>query len=257
MKKRIIFVDDEPREVQNLQRDLGNMNDIWSIAFAGSGLEALEVMAKEPFDAIVADMRMPEINGVELLNKVGKLYPKTLRFILSTFADRDLIMTCVWGTHQFISKPCDPATLVSTVQRSLALGIWLSNDVLKELVSKMGNFPSLPATYLEVLKQLESPGASVQSISDVISKDLAVTAKLLQMVNSAFFGLPQKLTNPFEAVAILGIETVKSLVLCIQVFTHFDKLKQSKFSFHFYCTYKYRCKESLKEILKSLNGIES
>jgi HD-like signal output (HDOD) protein len=83
----------------------------------------------------------------------------------------------------------------------------------------MGSFPSLPATYLEVLKQLESPGASVQSISDVIATDLAVTAKLLQMVNSAFFGLPQKLTNPFEAVAILGVDTVKSLVLGIQCST--------------------------------------
>ena len=230
MKKRIIFVDDEPREVQNLQRALGKMNDIWSLAFAGSGAEALELMAREPFDAIVADMRMTGMSGVELLNEVGKLYPKTLRFILSAFADRDLIMTCVWGTHQFISKPCDPVVLVSTVQRALALDIWLSNNELKELVSQMGSFPSLPATYLEVLKQLESPGASVQSISDVIATDLAVTAKLLQMVNSAFFGLPQKLTNPFEAVAILGVDTVKSLVLGIQVFAHFDKLKRSKFS---------------------------
>ena len=224
------------------------MNDIWSLAFAGSGAEALEVMAREPFDAIVSDMRMPGMSGVELLNEVGKLYPETLRFILSAFADRDLIMTCVWGTHQFIAKPFDPATLVSTVQRALALGVWLSNHELKELVSQMGNFPSLPATYLEVLKQLESPEASVQNISDVIARDLAVTAKLLQMVNSAFFGLPQKLTNPFDAVSILGINTVKSLVLCIQVFTHFDKLKRSKFSMDTLWAHSMRVANSAKRI---------
>ncbi len=230
MKKRILFVDDEPLEIQQIQRAVSNMGTIWDVVYAASGSEALQQIESSPFDVVVSDMRMPGMDGLEFLNRVRADQPRTLRFILSSFADREMMMACVWGSHQFISKPFAASSLINTIQKALALDAWLSSDTVKNLVAQMQNFPSLPAAYFEVLKRLESPNASVQDVGEAIAKDLAMTAKLLQMVNSAFFGLSQKVTNPSEAVSILGVETVKSILLCIQVFTHFDKISAKNLS---------------------------
>ncbi len=121
--------------------------------------------------------------------------------------------------------------LLSVIQRSLALDAWLSTDELRSITPKLQRLPSLPSTYFEVLKQVESPSASVQNIGDVISRDPAVTARLLQVVNSAAFSLHQKVTDPIDAVSLLGVEMVKSLILCLQVFSQNDSAKRAGLSF--------------------------
>src|SRR5882724_2367148 len=109
--KRILFVDDDPLVLQGLQRMLRSLRAEWEMEFIGSGPEALVRMKEATFDVVVSDMRMPGMNGAELLNEVMKAYPKTVRLILSGHADSDLILKCVGSTHQFLSKPCDPETL--------------------------------------------------------------------------------------------------------------------------------------------------
>ena len=108
--KRILFVDDEPLVLEGLQRMLFGMRHEWDMRFAGSGGEALRLMAKSPADVVVSDMRMPQMNGAQLLNEIMRLHPRTIRFILSGYADQEMILQCVGGTHQFLSKPCDGET---------------------------------------------------------------------------------------------------------------------------------------------------
>ena len=106
--EKILFVDDETMVLHGLQRMLHTLRNEWEMVFVDSGLKALEIMAQGPFDIIVADMRMPGMNGAELLNEVMILYPQTIRFILSGYSDEDLILQSLSATHQFIAKPCDP-----------------------------------------------------------------------------------------------------------------------------------------------------
>lgn len=230
MKKTILFVDDEADALAQLERDLANLAGSWDAVFVRSGAEALAALKDRHVDMVVSDMHMPGMSGADLLNAIGKEHPGTLRFIRSSFADKELMMTCIWGHHHFIPKPTETSELVSTIQRALALDAWMGTDRVKALVAKVQNFPSLPSVYFEVVKQLESPNTSVEQIGDAISKDLAMTAKLLQMVNSAFFGLPQKITSPSHAVLTLGMETVRSILLCIQVYSKADQAKGGKLS---------------------------
>jgi putative nucleotidyltransferase with HDIG domain len=71
------------------------------------------------------------------------------------------------------------------------------------------------------LKELDSPNASTQSVGGIIAQDAAMTAKILQLVNSAFFGLSDNISSPQRAVTILGLNTVKALVLGIHVFSEY------------------------------------
>jgi len=121
MKKKILFVDDESLVLQGLQRMLRPMRDDWEMEFLDSGAKALERMTQTSFDVVVSDMRMPGMNGADLLNQVMKLYPKTVRLILSGHADRELILKCVGSTHQFLAKPCEADALKATVLRASGL----------------------------------------------------------------------------------------------------------------------------------------
>ncbi len=230
MKHRILFVDDEALVLQGLQRMLRPMRNEWEMEFVTSGAAALERMCQTPFDVVVADMRMPGMNGAELLNEVMKRHPQTVRLILSGHADEELILKCVGITHQYLSKPCDPEALKAAVNRAFAMGVSLNNPKLKELVGQIDHLPSMPSLYLEMVNQLQDPEVDLNDIASTISKDIAMTAKILKLVNSAFFGLSHPVTSSGEAVTYLGINTLKTLVLTIHAFAQFEGQRNGAFS---------------------------
>jgi putative nucleotidyltransferase with HDIG domain len=221
MKKRILFVDDEANVLQGLRRMLYPMRGEWDMTFAEGGSAALEILAQNHFDVVVSDMRMSGIDGAQLLSHVMKKYPQTVRIILSGHSDRDIILGSVGPSHQFLAKPCEAETLKRTVARACALRDLLANEALKRVVTGMQSLPSLPTLYLEVVAQAQAPNGSLEKIGKIVERDMAMTAKVLQLVNSAFFGLRRRVSNPLEAVTLLGIDTIKALVLSAQVFTHF------------------------------------
>jgi HD-like signal output (HDOD) protein len=229
-KKRILFVDDETLVLQGLQRMLRSLRQEWDMEFVESGAKALERMAQIQFDVIVSDMRMPGMNGAELLNEVMKRYPKTARLILSGHADKELILKCVGSTHQFLSKPCDPEALKATVLRASSVEASLQNEALRRLVSQMDRLPSIPSLYTEIVEVLQNPEATVEEVGEIIGRDIGMTAKILKLVNSAFFGLRRQVSSPAEAATYLGLDTIRSLVLSINAFSQFQSLKLEGFS---------------------------
>jgi HD-like signal output (HDOD) protein/CheY-like chemotaxis protein len=224
-KKRLLFVDDEPRVLDGIRRMLHSTRNEWDISFAGSGQEALDAAAAEPFDVIVSDMRMPGMDGSALLNEVRKRYPQTARIALSGQTKKEDILRAVGPVHQFLSKPCDAETLTATISQALALRDLLGDDRLRALLSQMNSLPVLPSLYDELLEELESPDASVKAVERIVSQDIGMSAKVLQLVNSAFFGVRQHVSSPSQAVALLGLDTVKALVLSINVFSEFQGMR--------------------------------
>jgi YesN/AraC family two-component response regulator len=124
---RVLLVDDEPNVVQGLTRMMRSVRDEYETRYALSGSEALRVMAEWPADVVVSDMRMPGMNGVELLNRVAAEYPEAVRLILSGHTDREVIMQSAVVAHQFLSKPCDAQTLVYTLRRAASVRALLRN----------------------------------------------------------------------------------------------------------------------------------
>jgi HD-like signal output (HDOD) protein/CheY-like chemotaxis protein len=228
--KRILFVDDDLNVLKGLERSLYKMSREWEMEFVDSGARALNVMARKPFDVVVADMRMPVMNGAELLNQVMQNYPRTVRLILSGHADNDMVLKCVGSTHQYLSKPCDPDMLRQTIERAAALERTLESQTLRQLVSQMQRLPSLPSLYIEIVEKIKSPEVPLQDIAAIVAKDIGMTAQLLKLVNSAFFGLSQEISSAEAAVSYLGIDTIKSLVLSIHTFSRFNAIHIPGFS---------------------------
>jgi HD-like signal output (HDOD) protein/CheY-like chemotaxis protein len=225
IKKRILFVDDEIMVLQGLRRMLHAFRNEWDMVFVESGAKALELMTQAPFDVIVADMRMPEMDGVELLKEVKQRYPQTMRLILSGYSDESLILKSVGVMHQYLSKPCSPDVLKSVVQRAYTLGRYLRNPRLKALIGNMERLPSLPALYTEIMSKLRDPEVSTQDITSIITRDLGMTARIYQLVNSAFFNQPQRVTDLNAAVSYLGLNTIRSLFLTANAFSQFEGIE--------------------------------
>ena len=226
----VLFVDDEPRVLQGLQRMLRGERQNWSLRFAGSGREALGLLGREAFDAVVSDLRMPDMDGAELLNIVMERYPNTLRIVLSGEMDPAVGFKTVRCAHQFLAKPCDAETLKGTLARAFALRRLIADSRLKTLLSRLETLPSPPALYTQVMAEIQSPNSSFRKVGELIARDVGMTAKILQLVNSAFFGLARRIGSPQEAVSLLGYDTVKALVLSAKIFSQFDSKRMKWFA---------------------------
>ena len=217
-RRRILFVDDDPHLLAGIRRLLHSLRDDFELHFATNGKEALEMMDGTAFDVVVSDMRMPGMDGAEFLRRVQELYPCTIRIMLTGQADEDAIMRTVGVVHQFLEKPSDPDLLKSVLIRASALYKLLADDKIKEIISRIESLPSLPDIYVRLQQTMISPDVSVAEVAAIIEQDMAMSAKVLQLVNSAFFGIFQPVESPARAVGLLGLDTIKGLVLGIQVF---------------------------------------
>lgn len=216
--KRILFVDDEPMVLRGLERSLADRAEEWEMSFVGSGSEALALLAEAPFDVVVSDIRMPKMNGAELLAEVMRRHPAVARIVLSGQADQNLVLQCVGTAHQYLSKPCDPGDLAAAVGRVIELQAIVETDAIRTMVGRLDRLPSCPQVYQKINASLASPHADIAAIGTIVEADIAMTAKLLKLVNSAFFGLSQRVSTAAEAVSYLGIEVLKALVLTMQFF---------------------------------------
>lgn len=221
MKKSILFVDDEPNILAGIRRMLHPLRGDYDFRFCENGKEALELMTQQPADVIISDMRMPGMDGAELLSIIQETFPHTIRIMLTGQADDTSVLKTVTVVHQFLAKPCAPDRLKEVLARAAALHDRLTNGRLKDLVTGIGTLPSLPSVYAKLQETLKDPEASLDDVASIIEQDIAMTAKLLQLVNSSFFGLYQKVDSPARAVKLLGLDTIKVLVLGLQIFSEF------------------------------------
>jgi HD-like signal output (HDOD) protein len=227
---KVLFVDDEPNVLEGLRRMLRPLRHEWLMDFASGGPEALGLLAQSKFDVIVTDMRMPGMDGADLLGQVRGRYPHMVRIILTGQCSREAVFRAVKVAHRQLNKPCETDVLKATVMRACALSDLLKNPTLVTLASRLESLPSLPAMYAEVIQELEAPEPNLQKVGKIISRDVGMTAKILQMVHSAFFGPRFHVANATHAVVCLGSETTKMLVLAANIFSKFDPAALQPFS---------------------------
>lgn len=217
-KKKILFVDDEPNILAGLKRMLRSMRREYELYFAESAMEALDVMEGTEFDVVVSDMRMPGMDGAQLLTEIQDRHPYVIRIMLTGQADEKSVLSTVGVVHQFLAKPCNPEHLKGILQRASGLHELISHPSVRKIVSGIDTLPSVPEVYAKLRKAVASPEVTVAQVAGIIEEDMGMSAKVLQLVNSAFFGLFQAVESPRRAVSLLGVDTVKGLVLGVGAF---------------------------------------
>ncbi|MBI1332147.1 MAG: HDOD domain-containing protein [Armatimonadetes bacterium] len=215
----ILFVDDEVNILEGIRNSLRKRTSQWKLAFAQSGPEALDVLSKAKFDIIVSDMRMPGMDGASLLTKIQEMYPYMTRFILTGQADRDAILRAIPVTHQFIYKPCSPTDLLSLLDRTCSLHERIQSEEVRQLVSAARSVPSAPKTAQKIGQIMASSQTSLREVSEIVEHDPGLSARVLQVANSAVMGRTREVTSIAEAVSCVGLESTQALAMANDVFS--------------------------------------
>jgi HD-like signal output (HDOD) protein len=224
--KSILFVDDEPELLDGLRARLYRQRNNWRMQFVMSGDEALKVMEKEPIDLIVSDVRMPGMDGGQLLSLVKERWPTTIRIIVSGYSDPTQAVRLTSLAHQYVAKPCEERQVENTIERCFGLRELLAQDSLRKVVGRIGKLPSMPKTYARLQTALAQPSVTAAQIGDIVMADPAIATKVLQITNSAFFRLRKPIVRIKDAVTYLGFATVRNLVLCAEIFSEWKIPKE-------------------------------
>jgi HD-like signal output (HDOD) protein/ActR/RegA family two-component response regulator len=219
---RILFVDDEPRVLDGLRRTLRGHRARWEMSFALGGEAALAELARaeearERYDVLVTDMRMPDVDGLALLTAARRRWPEMVRVVLSGYMDMETAVRSSGAAHQFLAKPCDPGALEAVITRTRQVGELLSDPAIRSAVGEVGALAACPALYAELERIVADPAAGVVEVAAVVERDVSLTPKVLQLVNSSFFGIPRRVGTVEHAVAYLGVSVIRALVLAHEI----------------------------------------
>ncbi len=221
-KKRVLFVDDEPNLLAGLRRMLRSMRKEWDMIFVAGGAEALAVLAEQPVDVIVSDMRMPGMDGAELLGRVRVEAPQTVRIVLSGQAEREAVLRGAAAIHQYLGKPCDADTLKDTVRRACALVKRMPNADVRRVISQLDPFEALPISLDEVIAQLKDADTPVSGLTHLVSAGMGIETQVVRQIDAALSSLRAHIPSPAQASVLLGLNTLKLLALSAQVFRQYE-----------------------------------
>ncbi|MBL8910074.1 MAG: HDOD domain-containing protein [Archangium sp.] len=211
-KPRILFVDDDLNILDAFRNLLRRNRKEWDLVFAADGAAALETLEREPCDIIVTDMRMPGMDGPELLERIRDRWPGTGRVVLSGHAETEAMVRAAAASHQFLAKPCSAEQLRQVLTEMLALQThWTSN--VRRWISSTGGLPAAPSVYLELVRVSASEKSSTADLARVVERDPALASNVLRLVNSPYFGARHPTHSLRDAVVRLGNEVVKAVAL--------------------------------------------
>jgi HD-like signal output (HDOD) protein len=213
-----MFVDDESRILDGIRRMMYAERKHWNMEFALGGDAALKAFETKSFDIVVTDMRMPGMDGAALLTKVREISPITVRIILSGHTELEAAMRAIPVAHRFLAKPCNASALREAIERTCKLQDSLNNDDIRRVVSGIAELPSSQASFDALTQALADPAVTLERLTAVIEKDMAMSAKVLQFANSGFFGATQVMTTVAGGVGYLGVDTIKNLALNVKAF---------------------------------------
>lgn len=218
MMNKILFVDDDQNILRGLRRVLRVLNGEWEMSYAGSGQEALQLLAQQDFDIVVSDYRMPEMNGYELLSCIHQDYPQIIRIMLTGQPDKETYTDSISICHYFLWKPLSIEDFKPLLLRLRRLDGLIANIELRKILGGLTALPTLPEVYLNLTRLLSDPDADNAAIVAMIRDDVSLSIQVLKAVNSSCYGLMRKITVIEEAICYIGLNTLRSMVLMHHIF---------------------------------------
>ncbi len=211
-KPAVLFVDDEPRVLDGIRRSLRSRRHDWDMDFKTDGAAAIEHLAQAPCDVVVSDMRMPHMDGAQLLAQVSAHHPAAARVVLSGHSEQEAGLRASVVGHRFLSKPCDGEALTGLLDQ-LTRGLGGGRDAqLRRAAGAVHCLPILPQQLERVTWTLAVPDVGLPEVVEAVTNSIGLAAKVLQLVNSSFFCTRNRVTSLPYAVTALGLPTVQALL---------------------------------------------
>ncbi|MGB9911753.1 MAG: HDOD domain-containing protein [Candidatus Kapaibacteriota bacterium] len=227
MKTGILFLSDETT-IKEIIRNVVPLQDDFDIFFAESGEKGLQILANNKIDIFFGSPNITLPSGSNIFYEIKRVFPETIRFALVSNLESPSVAQLSQYVHQFVQPPYTLENLKERIERTSSLQKTLKNENIKELVQNITALPSLPELYIQIEQEVARPDFSLSKIGNLIAKDPNLTAKILQIVNSAYFGLQREITNINFALSYLGVNVIKSLIFYIHLFSNFKVTPENR-----------------------------
>ena len=253
-RRRILFVDDEPSVISGLRRRMHSSRAEWETFGAPGGSEALDILSQNDIDVIVSDMRMPGMMGYDLLEEVRKRHPRAIRLALSGQASRVDVDKCVGAAHRFLSKPCGAETIEEALTRARVLMEMPLDDRFKSIIHRLQALPSLPEAYDRLRRELDSEAPTSQAVAPAISRDVALSLRVLQLVSSSFYSAGMEMTSLARQTELLGVDVFQRLARSPVAFCRCSRPEGESFSLAGECNHARTVASFARRIVKMEGG---
>jgi HD-like signal output (HDOD) protein len=215
---QVLIVEGHASALAALQQRLLPLQLRWDIHWAGSGAAALAELEARPYDTLVTDLRLPDMDGAQLLTQAQARYPDLLRYGWTGDTRRLGSLQALPAAHQILSKTCPIDLLQGVVERGHALRQRLQAPAVRHVLARLKSLPALPQFYERLCVALDNPASSSAAVADILEQDVGMTARILQMANSAFFPGARKISNVKDAVTRIGMLPLRGVVLSLDLF---------------------------------------
>jgi len=214
---RILFVDDEQSILDGLANSLRRHRRTWDMVFANGGRDAIAQLQSGSFDLIVSDMRMPGMDGAELMAWAKRHHPGAIRFVLSGQSASDSAERVMPLVHQYLSKPCDTAQLVGILERTWRFAGVITDCRIRDAIGRLDALPTDRPTLDGVVDALTPLPGDTRVASQRVAHSVALSAMALQLANSDYFGSGSPITSIAQAVQMIGAPRLSARVASMTV----------------------------------------
>jgi HD-like signal output (HDOD) protein len=215
--RRVLLVTDDTAGLANLQSALRPIQDQLEIHIVSPEQAAANQQRWDSWEAIVADM--DQIAGQKVVATARDSFPEVVRIGLTRRVSPQLLE--IRMVHQFVRTPLNPMELQVAVERACRLKDLLGDELICRTVGELGDLPSIPAVFQKLSAKLRDPDVSLNEIAQVIEEDSALSAKVLQLVNSTLFRTASEIATVRMAASYLGLDVITNLVLSAELFRTF------------------------------------
>jgi HD-like signal output (HDOD) protein len=215
---RVLFLGPDPLWFGQIKGDVGCLQPDW-LCLHAPDVGAMEGLDWRSANALVVEAKAPGTR--EWLEQARQERPDLNCLIRCDFSEKPVLDKWKGMGYPMVASHNDTGSLASALIRNARLHEWKADPAIQRLLPSLRKLPATPKMFVQVTEELRSPDASLDVVADLIRKDPVMSAKMLQLVNSAFFSSGHEVTDTLDAAMILGTERIKSLILLAGIFSQY------------------------------------
>ncbi len=221
MTLQIAVVSTPTTSSSSLAQSLSSVMRGREIVSISSSAELEKLVSSDELSVVITATDAPDGLGIRQFEELSKSYPEIVRLLIAHDELERKPNYAPGAINRIFRAGVSEFDVAKSIENSERLRSLLKEEGLTRRIASIRSLPALPKVYQQLREELQKDEASAHKIAELIKSDVGITVKVLQIVNSAFFGLKTRIESPLQAVGMLGLDTVQNLVLTAGVFAEF------------------------------------
>ncbi len=220
MTPKILVFDEDRDNLLTLKSRYHPLESNYSIEYLDDPTR-LRLMLKNQYDVFACKTSLYDHMALDVLDTLKEHHPNTIRIIIADSDQQLQRLQSTGSAHRYLGQDHGVEDIKLALDNIFGLNEIVSNPKLKSFVHNMHSLPTLPYIYTEIMRKLKNPDITAREIGALIEKDISLTAEILRIVNSSYYAIRNKISEPSQAVVMLGLTAVRDIVLSLFLYNHF------------------------------------